>query len=439
MAEEINRDDFVTPFGRVLGVFEGVEGRSNGNDRYFSEEQNFVNGIYTGYKYQCVEYARRWVLSRGFEFVSVPFASHIWHVPFLERSTDKKPTLFRAVPNGSSTPPVADSIIIWKVAEEVPYGHIAVITDVSTEHGYVRIAEQNMENNYWPGNYARELKLELVDGGYWIRDEAEMYGWMVINFDADNQDPSELVNIEHPVQRSLIDKEGKLDGWLDDDDRLHPEHKAQLKEIYDSVQQVPCYTMEAHMSYKIQYIAMECSFHFIMSVNEVIGSDESLTKLGYPAWSWPFLRSSWGGFWGGDGKSFTGRLDFAFNGRNVKLMHNHLDSLSNIVESVYIHDKLFNRLKYDNCRSPSAENYSFLINQCKAVFKDFVHISILEDGSQEHLAVFMQKILREINIESKILRGNAFVKKENGTFEDLDGLTINQVWKKSQEPKTNRK
>ena len=96
---------FVTDFATVLGVYQGIEGRSNGSGHHYSGEQNFVNGIYTGIKYQCVEFARRWLLeSKGLEFHSVPFASHIWKIKFLERVTDGKSTSIKAIPNGSAIP-----------------------------------------------------------------------------------------------------------------------------------------------------------------------------------------------------------------------------------------------------------------------------------------------------------------------------------------------
>ena len=47
---------------------------------------------------------------------------------------------------------------------------------MNTEEKYVRIAEQNVDNAVWPGNYARQLVLEIVNGAYWIRDDDEVYG-----------------------------------------------------------------------------------------------------------------------------------------------------------------------------------------------------------------------------------------------------------------------
>ena len=78
--------EFITEFGCVLGTYQGVDGLSNGSDYHYSGEQNFVGGVYTGIKYQCVEYARRWLLSKNLEFHTVPFASHVWKVKFFINS-----------------------------------------------------------------------------------------------------------------------------------------------------------------------------------------------------------------------------------------------------------------------------------------------------------------------------------------------------------------
>src|SRR5947207_3415286 len=47
------------PFGTDLGSFNGVTVFSNGSSGYYSGLSNTLNGIYTGIKWQCVEYVRR--------------------------------------------------------------------------------------------------------------------------------------------------------------------------------------------------------------------------------------------------------------------------------------------------------------------------------------------------------------------------------------------
>ena len=260
---------FVTDFGCILGSYQGIDAYSNGNDNHFSAEQNFVGTVYTGIKYQCVEYARRWLLSKNLEFHSVPFASHIWNLKFLERVTDQKATAIKSISNGSSTPPICDSFIIWKVSTEVPWGHIAVITEVNIENGFVRIAEQNVDNDYWPGNYARELKLEVIDGSYWIRDEDEMYGWMAINFDVDSQDENAF-NILKPVWRISTEIEKDNISWLDSSNPAQNKFSQIWSDLFKKQRQLEYYTMEAHLAYKIHYATLECNFMCVHSTEAVI-------------------------------------------------------------------------------------------------------------------------------------------------------------------------
>ena len=424
MSEEYMKEGFVTPFGSVLGVFQGVEGRSNGSDRHFSGEQHFVDGIYTGYKYQCVEYARRWLLSKGLEFHSVPLAAHIWSIKFMERVSDDKPTSVRRVDNGSTTPPQAESIIIWKVATEVPFGHIAVITEVDLEKGWVRIAEQNMENDVWPGNYAREIKLEVTDGRYWIRDEEEIFGWLIVNFDVDNQDPSELVNIEVPVKRHLIDNKP----FTEADCEIEKKFLAVWQDAYNSVPQTSYYTIEAHLAYKIKYASMESGFMCMRSTNYVISHPELYEKFGFPEWSWDYIKSSLDNFWNGDGKAITGRVEFSFNGRHLKVSKLLPDSLEGFAESCYFQDVISRKLGVNIGKSPQGDLYQQLVQQLKECIKGFVHIMTRYEKNDGYLLEFLQKVLKDAGFESKVIGVDAFNKNDQG-WVDADGQKIGIVWK----------
>ena len=426
MAEEYMQEGFVTPFGKVLGVFQGVEGKSNGSDTHFSGQQNFADGTYTGYKYQCVEYARRWLLSKGLEFHSVPLAAHIWNIRFLERVSDGKATSIRPVANGSPTPPIPESIIIWKVATDVPFGHIAIITEVNLEQSYVRIAEQNVDNDIWPGNYSREFKLEVENGKYWIRDEDEMYGWMIVNFDVDGQDPSELPNIDHPVLRHIVKNPGKFE----------PKNEIEAKfdevwgDAYLSVESTSYYTIESHLAYKIQYASMESLFMSMRATRHLIENVELREKTGFPEWSWDYIQKSIDNFWNGDGKALTGRAEFVFNGRHIKLKKICPDSLEGFAESCYFQDVLGERLGVTIGKSPQSFLYEQLLEQIKESVKTNIHILVGGVHKYEaYLAPFLQKALSDAGISSKVINHSQFTKTPEGTFVDPDNEVIKSVWK----------
>jgi len=69
--------------GTVLGSNSGVEAYSCDYDTWHTPRaerswRNYYDGVFTGAKWQCVEYARRWLLlTRGYTFADIPMAYHI--------------------------------------------------------------------------------------------------------------------------------------------------------------------------------------------------------------------------------------------------------------------------------------------------------------------------------------------------------------------------
>ena len=168
-------------YDEVLGIASSnVPAYSNGSDVFFSGEANRLHGIFTGYKWQCVEYARRWLLLRKTcVFRNIGSACDIWHeLTHLERVTDGKLIPLIAHPNGSSTKPMKDSILIYARGSGLPFGHVAIITEVGPD--YIRIAEQNYRFHRWPKNYARQLPITARNGEYFVRDSYRISGWMEI-------------------------------------------------------------------------------------------------------------------------------------------------------------------------------------------------------------------------------------------------------------------
>ena len=71
-----------------------------------SDYQHFIDGIYMGYKWQCVEFARRWLYTnRGCVFDDVPMAHDIFRLHHLRRISDDTLLPIRSFRNGSTRPP----------------------------------------------------------------------------------------------------------------------------------------------------------------------------------------------------------------------------------------------------------------------------------------------------------------------------------------------
>jgi glutathionylspermidine amidase/synthetase len=115
--------------------------------------------------WQCVEYARRWLFIRKCcVFDSVVGAADIWtQIETVQRVVDGKCFNLTKYPNGSPSPPINESLLIYnRSSDDLPFGHVAVIVDVLP--GFIHVAEQNYYPYYWWGNYSRQIEYVLING-----------------------------------------------------------------------------------------------------------------------------------------------------------------------------------------------------------------------------------------------------------------------------------
>lgn len=146
MSEEVHDSGPLLPYGEQQGSFRGVVSCSNRDDGYFSGESNYVNSlIYTGFRYQCVEYARRFLLlTTGCVFGNCGRASEIYamkHLTHVETGETYPLHHFNNDGTATSRPEPGDIIIYPFHPELAPWGHVGVISFV--EGNRVGIAEQN--------------------------------------------------------------------------------------------------------------------------------------------------------------------------------------------------------------------------------------------------------------------------------------------------------
>lgn len=169
------------PYNQVLGIASrNVPAYSNGNDEFFSGERNYLHGIFTGFKWQCVEYARRWLLIRKTcVFRSIGSAADAWHeLTSIERVTDGKKFPLIKHANGSSVFPKKHTLLIYPRCRDLPFGHIAIITEVGRD--FIGIAEQNYHFRRWHGNCARQIAIVSKDDGFFLKDHYKIDGWMEV-------------------------------------------------------------------------------------------------------------------------------------------------------------------------------------------------------------------------------------------------------------------
>lgn len=158
----------------------GTPAFSNQNDETFTAEVSKSGHFATGFRWQCVEFARRWLWdAKGLILPSIPMAAHIFYLGYVHDPALNRDVPTKSTRNGTTEPPVADSLIIYAQDSENFVGHVGVIVEATET--YIRVADQNRFFHHWEGKtYSKEFPVEKrADGTYWIIDaEARPLGWV---------------------------------------------------------------------------------------------------------------------------------------------------------------------------------------------------------------------------------------------------------------------
>jgi len=191
--------DHYAEFGSVTGKNNGVEAYLNcdvcfngfSRSNYLPTEKTGLNKeIYSGSKWQCVEYARRWLyFNNNCIFGSVGVATSIFELDFVEDLKSNTNRKFISYKNGCSTPPQFGDLIIFPRDGGAWFGHVAVITNVNLENNYYEIAEQNYDNRWEdPNSYSRRLLLIKQNDNYILTE----FKWRKGLLNIDNHQLNEL-------------------------------------------------------------------------------------------------------------------------------------------------------------------------------------------------------------------------------------------------------
>ena len=167
----------ISQYGSVLGKSPaGIAAYSNCSSDCVIFEPNHYEGIYTGIKWQCVEYARRWLLHE-FDVVygDVDIAADIWGLEKVTNPISLVSYTFTSIVNGATSLPQRGDLLIYG-KEYLDTGHVAVVVDIDKQHSTVKVVEQNYLNSSWIGNYSREISYVKNDEHYWLLDEY-LIGW----------------------------------------------------------------------------------------------------------------------------------------------------------------------------------------------------------------------------------------------------------------------
>jgi glutathionylspermidine synthase len=433
----------VVPFNEVQGIAStNVYAYSNGEDDFFPIERHYYHGIFLGFKWECIEFARRWLLMRKTcVFPNIPQAADIWHkLKTIERVTDGKQFPLILHLNGSLDMPKRDSLLIYPRSSELPYGHIAIICDVIP--GFIRVAEQNYEYYNWSNNYSREIPFVFKNNRYYIEDEHEIYGWMEIE-NSEQLEPLDenkldliLKQYQHTnpmgtLERCTIpNKTSQLTlSWLNENDnaeKLYMKSYAQDL-LRTDTNTFPYYKADQDLLLNIANISNDLHRMFLHATAYVLENDDLLRHCCIPEIFWPKIRQSW---LNEQDFRMTGRFDLAFNGKEIKLFEYNADSAGALFETSVILEKWANKINFERTFMSGCQLHRILVRNWKR-FQSIKCVHILIDEDQEELMIgyYMQKVLKDANINSKLcILTNDFYWKDSKII-DNEGNEVELVWK----------
>jgi trypanothione synthetase/amidase len=411
----------IVPYNEIQGVAStNVPAYSNEADDYISFEGCYIHGIYTGYKWQCVEYARRWLLLRkSCIFQDFASAADMWkELKYVERVTDGRKFSIKTYSNGSSNKPQCESFVIYPRGKEIPFGHITIICEVQED--FIRVAEQNYRFHYWPGSYSRQIPMIKRDGLYYINDYYDVYGWMEI----ENNDQLTLFNPSKSILQKYRQSRpiGKLECCLLSNN-THDQHKDNFLTNKDRSY---CKVDEDFLL-NLSSTSNELYRLFLQTTENVICNDELLIGFGIPKPFWSQIRRSWA-----NERSFDiiDHLSFKFDGKKLKLCQYKTENVLTMLESAAIEEEKVQAMKLNYDFTSSFQLHRLLVRHWKRLnINTTIHILIDHDQGEMSTALYMKKVMTEAGIDSKvcILLDDLYWKDLD--IVDKDGQIVTIVWK----------
>ena len=170
--------DCIHPFGKILGTSPtGVNAYSNCSNQCVNPEPQFTNEIFTGIKWQCVEYARRWLLvNKQVVYGDVDIAEDIWNLEFVRSPDKSRQYKFLSIVNGAKDINLQRGDLLIYSRAFYGTGHVAVVLNVDESKQRIKVGEQNFSNQKWSDDFAREIQYIKQNDRTWLLDEY-LIGW----------------------------------------------------------------------------------------------------------------------------------------------------------------------------------------------------------------------------------------------------------------------
>ena len=156
--------------GKELDSYKCVPVYYNGVIFTQSHGQNYGDdGYYFGYKWQCVEYVKRFYkLAKGHAMPDTHGnAKDFFGTSVGQGELNASRGLYQ-YKNGGGAAPQPDDLIVFN---DTKYGHVAIVTAVTDS--YVEIIQQNVR-----GKTRAQLPLRVDNGNYYVGDKRQPAGWL---------------------------------------------------------------------------------------------------------------------------------------------------------------------------------------------------------------------------------------------------------------------
>ncbi|MEK9753388.1 MAG: glutathionylspermidine synthase family protein, partial [Rhodospirillaceae bacterium] len=432
------------PFGTVLGYAPGdVPAFSSDYDTVDevampdrSAFKSVLDGVYMGHKWQCVEFARRWMyVNRGHVFDNVAMAYEIFRLDEIESVSGGHRLPLKSFRNGSHRPPEPGALVIWNEGGWFERtGHVAVAVEVGDR--VVRIAEQNVNHRKWPdgAHWSRELPLiRDASGAYWLHctyDDTSVLGWVI-----QTDDPTHAVVPTTPEPRlfnlQIRDVEPNPRPWLDE---AKPAEQSYLEfmgghRLASRDDHLGRYfVMSETARNEVKRATNELHAMFMHATEYVLEHPEILERFNLPAALLPRLRLSWENR---RTHNITARFDFALSENGLKVYEYNADSAGCHMECGLVQGRWAAHHGVTEGRDPGARLSEALTRAWLDSHVDGpLHILQDEDKEEDYHALYMKSAAEAAGVRCKLVRGLSGLDWDAaGRVVDADGERIDWVWK----------
>ncbi|WP_415227158.1 bifunctional glutathionylspermidine amidase/synthase [Psychromonas sp.] len=434
-------------FGTLLGYAPGgvaayscdYESASDAQYPKRSAFRSYLDGIYMGYKWQCVEFARRWIyLNHGYIFDDISMAYDIFQLRSVRDVVTNSRLPLQAFANGSKSPPQPGSLLIWDQGGEFSEtGHVAIVTEVFADK--LRVAEQNLDHEIWPEgcNYSRELPATTTqEGEYWLQcsfNDATILGWMTQTDNSLYAQPTiatdkQLFALRSRYAKAQVDPQKSWLNVANEDEAAYVKamHGDKLSAV--SADQYRYYTLSETAQLTLQRATNELHGLFMHATDYVLENPALLDKFNLPRAILGKIRQSWDNRLN---QLITSRFDFSMTPQGLKVYEYNCDSASCYMESAKIQGKWAHHYGVHEGQDSGKDLFNNLVNAWrKSQAKGLVHILHDCDPEEIYHALFIQQTLKSAGIASKMVSGISSLKWDpQGNILDVQGESIHWVWK----------